>query len=471
MRHDQAPDTASSARRQERPRTQATGPSPAERPGLAEIQRLAGNAAVVQLLKENGHAWAQDEHRHGAGCGHGDVEQPAVQRSAVHDVLRSGGRALDDATRTDMEARLGADFSDVRIHDDAAARASAAEVGARAYTSGSHVVIGDGGADKHTLAHELTHVVQQRQGPVAGTDNGAGLKVSDPSDRFEREAEANAQRVMSAPPGDAPLQRATARQADGGAFVQRAGGGKKNDPGEGSSKGGGKRQGDHVFNSLDDAASRIATELANALTTYSGTLDSATTAAIGASEALRGQWMTLRTAQRNAMAALTAAATAAAEYGHPAKGSPYSSFIATLPEHSTKGADANSGIYGQFSSGLTDLARSCAAETWAIPQEMATAATAADWPPYLASKIYDGDAAAKVRDRRLTVTADKRRFDTWRTEAQTRYLALFRAIVAALNATRAAIEFLRAQNTAQQQAEQQQNNAPQPPGGGQGSTS
>ncbi|MFJ5829172.1 DUF4157 domain-containing protein [Streptomyces sp. NPDC093089] len=149
------------------------------------------------MLRAAGHPWAQDQHQHGAGCGHQQTDQPSVQRSAVHDVLRGGGRPLDDATRTDMEARLGSDFSDVRIHDDAAARASAAEVGARAYTSGSHVVIGDGGADKHTLAHELTHVIQQRRGPVAGTDNGAGLKVSDPSDRFEREAEANATRVMS----------------------------------------------------------------------------------------------------------------------------------------------------------------------------------------------------------------------------------------------------------------------------------
>ena len=98
-----------------------------------------------------------------------------------------------------MEARLGADFSDVRVHTDGAARASAAEVGARAYTSGSHVVIGDGGADKHTLAHELTHVIQQRQGPVAGTDHGSGLKVSDPFDAYEQAAEANAARVMRAP--------------------------------------------------------------------------------------------------------------------------------------------------------------------------------------------------------------------------------------------------------------------------------
>jgi hypothetical protein len=104
-----------------------------------------------------------------------------------------------------MQARLGADFSGVRVHADSAARASAAEVGAHAYTSGDHVVIGDGGADKHTLAHELTHVIQQRTGPVAGTDHGGGLRLSDPSDPFERAAESNAVRVMS---GSAPRPQA-----------------------------------------------------------------------------------------------------------------------------------------------------------------------------------------------------------------------------------------------------------------------
>ncbi|MFI9004634.1 DUF4157 domain-containing protein [Streptomyces sp. NPDC053541] len=182
-----------------------------------DIQRSAGNSALIQLLRQAGHPWAQEPHQHTAGCGHphnARAEQPAVQRSTVHDVLRTSGRPLDDATRTDMEARLGADFSDVRVHDDSAARASAAEVGARAYTSGNHVVLGDGGTDRHTLAHELTHVIQQRSGPVAGTDNGDGLKVSDPSDRFEREAEANARRALSgpAPAGPAvapPVQRTT----------------------------------------------------------------------------------------------------------------------------------------------------------------------------------------------------------------------------------------------------------------------
>ncbi|MFD0229643.1 DUF4157 domain-containing protein [Streptomyces hirsutus] len=122
-----------------------------------------------------------------------------LQRTTTHNLLRSPGQALSTPLRTEMEARLGADFSGVRLHTGATAQCSAAELGARAYTSGEHIVIGAGGADKHTLAHELTHVIQQRQGPVAGRDNGDGLRVSDPSDRFERAAEASAARVMAGP--------------------------------------------------------------------------------------------------------------------------------------------------------------------------------------------------------------------------------------------------------------------------------
>lgn len=193
-------------------------------PGLLALQNAAGNAAVVQLLRRSGHPFAQERHQHGPGCGHQQTERPAVQRSTVPSVLSAPGRPLDDETRADMESRLGADFSDVRIHDDSAARVSAAEVGARAYTSGSHIVIGDGGGDRHTLAHELTHVIQQRQGPVAGTDNGSGLKVSDPSDRFEREAEANATRAMSSthrPSGEAPTISRKPTASNAGVAIQR----------------------------------------------------------------------------------------------------------------------------------------------------------------------------------------------------------------------------------------------------------
>ncbi|WP_424860979.1 DUF4157 domain-containing protein [Streptomyces sp. MMS24-I29] len=197
---------------------------------LDVLQRSLGNAAVAQMLE------ARRRAREGAA---GEQEPAAVQRSSVPDVLRSPGKPLAGAVRADMEARLGADFSDVRLHTGAAAQRSAAEVGARAYTSGSHVVLGAGGADRHTLAHELTHVIQQRQGPVLGTDNGSGLSVSDPSDRFERAAEANARRVLSGPapaveavPAEtahvqtAPVQRVPARtHAHGQVAVQRAEGG------------------------------------------------------------------------------------------------------------------------------------------------------------------------------------------------------------------------------------------------------
>ncbi|MGW0706785.1 eCIS core domain-containing protein [Streptomyces sp. NPDC002643] len=203
-------------------RTARPGPGrPTTADQLRALQRLAGNTAVARAV-------AEERHQHDAHCGHtvGDNGTASVQRSAVHQVLRTPGRPLDTPLRTEMEARLGADFSDVRVHTGADARNSAAEIGARAYTSGSHVVVGEGGADKHTLAHELTHVIQQRRGPVAGTDNGGGLKVSDPGDRFEREAEDNARRVMGAA---LPERAAGADARDGGpgtetgaAGVQRA---------------------------------------------------------------------------------------------------------------------------------------------------------------------------------------------------------------------------------------------------------
>ncbi|WEV29778.1 DUF4157 domain-containing protein [Streptomyces sp. 71268] len=124
-------------------------------------------------------------------------ETTVAGRTAVTEVLRSPGHPLPAGLRSEMEQRLGSDFSDVRVHTGPRAERSADEISARAYTSGSHVVIGAGGADKHTLAHELTHVIQQRQGPVSGVQNSEGLRVSDPSDRYEREAERNAKRVMS----------------------------------------------------------------------------------------------------------------------------------------------------------------------------------------------------------------------------------------------------------------------------------
>jgi hypothetical protein len=165
---------------------------------VLRLQREAGNEAVSTLMEE--------------------------ERSPVLDVIGSGGgAALPAATRAGMEARFGADFGGVRLHTGGAAAASAQSVQAKAYTVGDDVVLGGGvdpssTAGEKTLAHELTHVLQQRAGDVEGTPAAGGIKISDPGDHFEQEAEHTAERVMS---GEAPAVPAAA--AGPAAGVQREG--------------------------------------------------------------------------------------------------------------------------------------------------------------------------------------------------------------------------------------------------------
>jgi hypothetical protein len=67
-----------------------------------------------------------------------------------------------------MEPRFGQDFSRVRVHADGNAARAAHAVEARAYTVGRDIVFGKGEyapatvEGKRLIAHELTHVVQQR---------------------------------------------------------------------------------------------------------------------------------------------------------------------------------------------------------------------------------------------------------------------------------------------------------------------
>jgi hypothetical protein len=118
---------------------------------------------------------------------------PAVAPRVVHEVLGSPGVPLDSDVRAALEPRFGQDFSQVRVHTDARAASSADAVGARAYTLGRHIVFAAGRyapstAEGHKLlAHELTHVMQQRAATpsIAAAPIAVGL-VSDPA---EQEAE------------------------------------------------------------------------------------------------------------------------------------------------------------------------------------------------------------------------------------------------------------------------------------------
>ena len=94
---------------------------------------------------------------------------PSAATFLAQQALRSPGRPLDLATREFMEAEFGHDFQDVRIHTGPAADKSNQELGAQAFTTGTDIVFAAGRyapeqpASQHLLAHELTHVLQQRE--------------------------------------------------------------------------------------------------------------------------------------------------------------------------------------------------------------------------------------------------------------------------------------------------------------------
>lgn len=115
---------------------------------------------------------------------------------SVHEVLGRPGRALDPDVRGFMEPRFRQNFSGVRVHADAQAAKSARDVGAYAYTVGSHVVFGHGQyapsteTGRRLLAHELAHTVQQ----ATGTARSGIAPADDPS---EAEADRAAESVLS----------------------------------------------------------------------------------------------------------------------------------------------------------------------------------------------------------------------------------------------------------------------------------
>ena len=189
----------------ERTKARTSGPA-AE---LLRLQRAAGNASVAGLLA--------------ADTAGEETESP------IKDVVgHGGGQALPEGVRSTMESRLGHDFSSVRVHDDGAASRSAQAVQAHAYTVGNDIVFQSGAYSPDTptgqrmIAHELTHVVQQRSGPVDGTPAAGGIKVSDPDDRFERAAEASADAVMAA--GPAVQREAEGEEAEASADAVMAAG-------------------------------------------------------------------------------------------------------------------------------------------------------------------------------------------------------------------------------------------------------
>lgn len=212
--------------RTERPRTLAQR--------VLTLQRSVGNASVSRAIEE-------EQHEHGTGCGHDrpPAEQPLADQAPVHqasadqssvaDAVRSPGRPLDPRLLARAEQGYGMSFRHVRVHSDPVAQRSAMALGARAYTTGSDIVVGPQGTDDETMFHELDHVRQQSLGSVPGTDNGAGVKLSHQDDPFERHATANGRRMaqgavpdLSGPGSGASAPASAPVQTGGGISVARA---------------------------------------------------------------------------------------------------------------------------------------------------------------------------------------------------------------------------------------------------------
>lgn len=195
------------------PRLPAPESVSGEHAEVLALQAAIGNAATAAVTEHDEEPDPERTERIGVG---------------VRRVLSAPGTPLEPDVRAEMEARLGADFSDVRLHRGGAAHQSATALGAEAYTSGSNIVFRAGAYDprsiagRRTLAHELTHVTQQRSGPVDGAPAAGGVRVSGPDDPFERAATANAERVTAgpAPAGPVDAQRSAAAP-HGQAPVQR----------------------------------------------------------------------------------------------------------------------------------------------------------------------------------------------------------------------------------------------------------
>ena len=174
---------------------------------VLEMQRRYGNRRVGQMLDHLARpdipATVQSAPAAALAPADRETEQddPNLVSSDLAsriDQERVGGKPLDAETRVDMEASLGQDFGDVRVHTGPVADSLNREVEARAFTTGSDVFFREGtyapdsSAGKELLAHELTHVVQQR-----GTTDAGPSRITSPGDAVEKEAASVAENLVA----------------------------------------------------------------------------------------------------------------------------------------------------------------------------------------------------------------------------------------------------------------------------------
>jgi hypothetical protein len=160
----------------------ASAPARSADERLSDLTSAIGNVAF-SAFAQNGAGLLPE------GRVHPDVEH-AIART------RGAGTPVDAGVRDRAAPVLGDALDDVRVHTGGVADALTRSVSARAFATGTDIYFGRGeyrpgtsGGDE-LIAHELTHVVQQR-----GASPSGPLTVTEPGDALEAEADAAAREL------------------------------------------------------------------------------------------------------------------------------------------------------------------------------------------------------------------------------------------------------------------------------------
>lgn len=149
---------------------QRQGPEEEEAPIAAKhdpalAQRQAPEEEEAPIAAKHDPALAQ------RAAGDGAAPEVGLEGGPISDSLssriqsqRGSGSALDSTTRSSMEGSFGSQFDDVRVHHNDESDALNRSISAKAFTTGSDIFFSRSASpnDSQLLAHELTHVVQQR---------------------------------------------------------------------------------------------------------------------------------------------------------------------------------------------------------------------------------------------------------------------------------------------------------------------
>ena len=110
---------------------------------------------------------------------------------------RGSGSPLETGLQQKMESSLNTSLGDVRVHSDAQSDALNRNMTAKAFTTGSDIFLRKdvSQTDHSTMAHEVAHVVQQRE--MSGA--GGGMTVGAADSSYEKEADEVAHAVNTAP--------------------------------------------------------------------------------------------------------------------------------------------------------------------------------------------------------------------------------------------------------------------------------